>query len=164
MTSQFFANLYLDALDKYVKRSLGVKAYLRYGDDFVLFDDSARVLKAHREAIESYLSRVLRLSLNPRRGHIRRTSDGERFLGFRIFPDHRLLTRENVTRAHRRLRRLAEEYERGILSLGRVQASLRSWLAHAAHGDTWGLRRSVLRGLALRKGPSAADNLERDGV
>jgi retron-type reverse transcriptase len=151
LTSQFFANVYLDPLDHFVERGLRCRPYVRYCDDFVLFSDSVAELTAWRRAIATFLER-LRLRLHPGKSLVRRTGRGIRFLGFRVWPGRRLLARENVVRLKRRLRRLREAYHCGDISAEDLTASIRGWVAHAEHGDTGALRAKLLGGFTACRG------------
>jgi retron-type reverse transcriptase len=142
-TSQFFANVYLDALDHFVKETLRCRRYVRYCDDFVLLDGDKRRLAEWRDAIEAFL-RTLRLWLHPTKRVISRTEDGIRFLGYRVFPDHRLLDQGNVRRFKRRMRRYQQMYAAGQLSALQVRQRIVAWVGHAQHADTWRLRRAIL--------------------
>ncbi len=150
LTSQFFANLYLNSLDHFVERGIGCRTYLRYCDDFVLFSDDAAELLVQRERIREFLGTV-RLRLHPGKSIVRRTSRGVRFLGYRVFPSRRLVARENVVRFKRRLRRLRDGYVSGTVELEEIAASVRGWLAHAQHADSSALRESALRDFAVRR-------------
>ena len=145
LTSQFFANVYLDELDHFVKERLGVKRYLRYVDDFCCFDDSKCFLTEVRKAIAEFLL-GLRLRLNEGKSRVRRVKEGIEFLGFVIFPNQVRLNQSAVRRQRRRVRRLQSAYASGKLSLADVFSSLQAWNAHAAHGTTWRLRNDVFRG------------------
>ena len=79
-----------------------------------------------------------------KRWHQMTVANGIPFLGFLVFPDHRRLRRDNGVFFERRLKRLLTRYAAGEISRDRPDASVRGWVAHAAHGDTWGLRGSVL--------------------
>lgn len=148
LTSQFWANLYLDDLDQFVKRRLRCSAYLRYVDDFLLFADDKPALWAWREAIIDRLAR-LRLTLHEGRAQVYPVSEGVPFLGFRVYPDHRRLKSPRGHAFHRRLRRLVGRCHAGALPPARVTAAVQGWVAHAAHGDTWGLRRAVLSDVVI---------------
>ncbi len=151
-TSQLFANLTLSPLDHFVKETLRVRGYLRYMDDFVLFGDDPGKLSEARERCRAFLA-GLRLRLHPRKSAVSRVCDGTRFLGYRVFPNHRLLPRTNVVRMRRRLARLRAGRAAGTLTRADVWRSLAGWLGHAVHADTWRLRRRLLWGiLFLRKG------------
>jgi retron-type reverse transcriptase len=146
LTSQFFANVYLNGFDHFVKEELRCRAYLRYCDDFVVFDDDKRALWTIYEAMGRYLA-SLRLTLHPRKCHVLPTRSGVDFLGYRVFPTHRRLRASTVKRCIRRLRGKARQWLRGTLPADRFQHSLASWEGLARHADTDGLRRAVLRGL-----------------
>ena len=90
LTSQFFANVYLNRFDHFAKQDLGCKYYIRYVDDFVVFDNSKTRLREVKAQFENYLSN-LRLKLHEKKCRIFRVDEGVCFLGFRIFSTHRLL-------------------------------------------------------------------------
>jgi hypothetical protein len=92
LTSQFFANVYLDALDQFVKHQLKARYYLRYCDDLVLLSTSPAELAVWEAEIESFLSHTLHLTLNDRRRR-RPVSDGIDFLGYIVRPDYVLVRR-----------------------------------------------------------------------
>ena len=143
LTSQFWANVYLNELDQFVKRQLGCRAYVRYVDDFLLFADDKRQLWAWKDALRERLAR-LRLTIHERESTVYPTATGIPFLGFRLYPDHRLLKRRNGVAFARRLRMLRREAAAGQIPLSDVTTRVQGWVAHAAHADTWGLRRALL--------------------
>jgi retron-type reverse transcriptase len=151
-TSQFFANLYLDPLDHFVKEELRVRGYCRYCDDFVLFSDDKTFLAEARDRCRLFLE-GLRLQLHPSKSVIYRVEDGPRFLGFRVFPSHRRLARENVARMRRRLRQMQRDFARGHLEQDDVRRRIRSWIAHAGHGDTWKLRERLFAEVVFTRAP-----------
>jgi retron-type reverse transcriptase len=141
-TSQFFANVYLDALDHFVKDRLGVQGYVRYVDDFVVFCDDKRRLRAWRDAIAERLA-SLRLRLHPKKNTIFPVGEGIRFLGYRIFPTHVLLAKENVWRLLRRIRRMGAEFRCGKTTVAKIEQRLKSWIGHARQANTYRLRRGL---------------------
>jgi len=143
LTSQFWANVYLNELDQFLKRELHCPAYLRYVDDFLLFSDDKRRLWRWRDAIIERLG-SLRLTLHARESTVYPATNGIPYLGFRLYPDHRRLKRRNGVAFARRLRAWREEVMHGELALSEITPRVQGWVAHAAHGDTWGLRRSLL--------------------
>ncbi len=147
LTSQFWANCYLNPLDHFVKRELRCKGYVRYVDDLLLFADHKATLWAWREAIVERLA-DLRLTIHPG-AHPRPVTEGFPFLGFVVFPTHRRLKRRKVVHYRRRLKRLLRAYHDGSLPADRVTASILGWINHARYGDTWGLRRAVLEDVIL---------------
>jgi len=148
LTSQFWANCYLDSLDQLIKRDLGCKGYLRYVDDFLLFADRKSTLWRWREAVIDHLA-GLRLSLHERRAHPYPVSEGIPFLGFVVYPAYRLLKRRNALNYRRRLKVLMGDYRTGAASREQVAASILGWINHARYGDTWGLRRAVLSSVVI---------------
>src|SRR5271170_4867252 len=133
-TSQFFANVYLDPLDHFVKERLGIKGYVRYVDDFLMFSDDKSHLADVREQIRDFLV-GLRLRLHPAKSVIFPAKDGIRFLGYRVFPTHRLLPKENVRRFRRRVRLMEADYAADRISLAEVHQRLMSWEGHARQAN-----------------------------
>jgi len=145
LTSQFFANVYLDGLDHFVKEVLRAP-YVRYVDDFALFHDDAAVLADRHERIARYLE-GRRLVLHPRKTVIVPTAEAARFLGYELFSGgRRRLPDENVDRFAGRLRALRQSYRAGRVELDEVRQRVSSWIAHAAHANTWRLRHALFRG------------------
>ncbi|MCP4654290.1 MAG: RNA-directed DNA polymerase, partial [bacterium] len=144
LTSQFWANVYLNELDQFVKRELRCRAYLRYVDDFLFFADVKPQLWEWKGAVRDFLGR-LRLTLHERESTVYPVTNGIPFLGFRIYPTHRRLKRRNAVAFARRLRFWQRQLAAGEMTLPEVLEHIRGWIAHASHGDTWRLRRSLLR-------------------
>jgi len=142
LTSQFWANCYLNPFDHFVQRELRCPAYLRYVDDFLLFADNKRTLWAWRDAVVRRLA-GLRLTIHPS-AHPRPTSEGFPFLGFTVYPTHRRLKRRKVVAYRRRLKRLVAGWIAGERTQEAVVTSLCGWINHARYGDTWGLRRGMV--------------------
>lgn len=142
LTSQFWANCYLNGFDHFVKRELRCQGYVRYVDDFLLFADAKKTLWAWREAVTERMDR-LRLTIHPG-AHPRPTSEGFPFLGFIVYPSHRRLKRRNVVAYRRKLRRLVAEWATFKRTREAVILSLLGWINHARCGDTWGLRTSIV--------------------
>jgi len=143
LTSQFWANVYLDALDQFVKRQLKCPAYLRYVDDFLLFSDDKSTLHHWRAGIIEFLA-SLRLTLHENEAQVFPVATGVPFLGWRVYPDHLRLKRRNAVAFQRRFSLLLREYASGEIPLQRVDAAVQGWIAHVQHGQTWGLRRAIL--------------------
>lgn len=145
-TSQFFANVYLDPLDHFVKDWLGIKGYVRYVDDFLVFSDDKEYLAEVRQQIRCFLV-SLRLRLHPKKNVISPVKNGIRFLGFRVFPTHRLLPKDNVRRFRRRIRALQHAYAKYEISLPEIQQRMMSWSGHACQADTFRLRCNLFAGM-----------------
>jgi hypothetical protein len=148
LTSQFWSNCYLHPLDQFVTRELGCRAYLRYVDDFALFGDSKRELWAWKAAIIERLE-SLRLVIHESRAQVVPVEAGVPWLGFVVYPDHRLVKARKVRHAHRRLRDRLAAYHAGEITFAELDAAIQGWIAHVAHADSWGLRRYVLETLVM---------------
>jgi len=144
LTSQFWGNVYLNPLDQFVKRELKCKGYIRYVDDFLLFSDDKKKLHEWREVIIHFLAK-LRLNLHEKRAVVFPVSTGIPFLGWRTYSTHRLLRRYNGVRFQRRFAKHRQALAHGELSYEKLNASVQAWIAHLEHGNTWGLRRSLLK-------------------
>lgn len=151
LTSQFWANVYLNNLDQFVKHQLRCRCYLRYSDDSLLFHDDKALLHVWRGMIIDHLA-SLRLGLHEERAVVYPTHTGIPFLGFRVFPYRRRLQHSKVHAFARRLRRLRAGYEAGELSAEEVRLSVQGWLAHAAHAQSYRLRRHLLGEVSFKGG------------
>lgn len=147
LTSQFFGNVYLDSFDHFVKEALGLP-YIRYVDDFVAFSNNKGQLREAKQAMTDFLS-SLRLKVHSRKCRIYIVREGVRFLGYRIFPTHRLLGKDNVLRMKRRLKKLSVLYREGEIPLKRLHQSIQSWIGHASQADTYHLRSRILSSVAF---------------
>jgi len=145
LTSQFFANLYLDRFDHFVTEVLRAP-YLRYVDDFALFHDNPAVLCEWRRRIERFLE-GRRLRLHAAKTRIAPTSEAADFLGFVLLEDGvRRLPDDNVRRFRNRLRSLRDQWRAGSVTRDDVDARVGAWIAHASQADTWRLRHAIFEG------------------
>ncbi len=145
LTSQFFANVYLNELDQFVKHTLKVEYYLRYVDDFVILSDHKESLNVYRQKIESFLHEHLALSLHPEKTRIITIDKGVHFLGFRIFSYHRLIRRKNILKFSQKCRQLQEWYKEGLLDREKAVEVLQGWLAFCAHANMYKYKRKLLQ-------------------
>lgn len=148
LTSQFWANVYLNPIDHFIKRELRCQGYVRYVDDLLLFGDDRPTLQRWHEMLEHRLAQH-RVTLH-RGSHPRPTSEGIPFLGFTTFPDRRRLKRRKGVHYQRRLQRMVQSYNAGETPLQTVKDSIRGWVNHAQHANTTGLRKAILGSIRLR--------------
>lgn len=132
LTSQLFANVYLNQFDQWIKRDLKVRHYLRYADDFVLLHPSRDALTALIPHISSMLEDRLHLTLHPRKVTITSLASGVDFLGWVHFPHHRVL---RTTTKRRMLARLVDDSSEPVLA---------SYLGLLSHGNAYGLSQQIL--------------------
>jgi retron-type reverse transcriptase len=142
-TSQFFANVYLDPLDHFLQDRLGVGGYVRYCDDFLVFSDDKALLADVSRQAASFLG-SLRLRIHPTKNVVFPVRAGVPFLGYRVFPTHRLLARANVWAFRRRLRAMQQQYARHQIGPEQVRQRVMSWIGHARQADTHRLRERLL--------------------
>ena len=142
LTSQFWSNCYLDPFDHFVKRELRCPAYLRYVDDFVLFGDSRRELWRWKDAVVDRLAKI-RLKVHAR-AQVVPVNNGIPWLGFIVFPAHRLIKASKVHHFSRRLHNRWRAHCAGEISFAEFDATVQGWINHVRYGDSWGLRRHML--------------------
>jgi len=146
LTSQLFANVFLDPIDHVVKDRLRAPGYVRYVDDLAVFHDDLGALRALRSALQEALG-VRRLTAHPQKTWIAPTSDPSRFLGFELFKNgRRRLPDESVDRFRNRLRGLRDRWRAGAIEESEVRSRIGAWVAHASHADSWRLRQGMLAG------------------
>lgn len=150
LTSQLFANVYLNQLDHYVKDQLGVKPYVRYMDDFIILSNSKTQLWDLLYHIDVFLSETLSLRLNPKTD-IFPVSQGIDFCGYRIWATHILPRKRNVKRAKNRFDKLAAQYSRGEIDLDDVSPSVMSFLGYMKHCNGYTTTDRMLSRLVLRR-------------
>ncbi len=103
LSSQLFANVYLDKLDQFVKHDLKIRGYLRYADDFILIHKDKKLLLAYLWAIEVFLQRELHLQLHPQKIFLKTYASGIDYLGYICFPQYRILRTKTKRRMFKRV-------------------------------------------------------------
>jgi len=147
LTSQFWANCYLNPFDHFVKRELRCSAYLRFVDDFLLFSDDKATLLLWKKKIEKRLSRF-RLTIHAG-AHAKPTTEGVPFLGFILYPQRRRVKRRKAVYYQRRLVKLVARYADGMISFDELSASVQGWINHVRYANTVGLRKSMLTSIVI---------------
>jgi hypothetical protein len=143
LTSQFWANCYLNSFDHFVKREFRCKGFLRYVDDFLLFSDDKEELWTWKKRIISRLSEI-RLTLHEGANPFP-VVEGIPFLGFIVFPEKRRLKRRKGIYFQRRLKKKIRDYQNGVLEYDALNASVQGWVNHVRYGNTVGLQQAVLK-------------------
>lgn len=143
LTSQFFANVYLDPLDHFLKDNLGVKRYVRYMDDMVAFSSSNEYLKKMLKKMEIFLADCLGLALNYRATFLNSRMHGLPFLGFRLFPNLIRIKQENLQRMQKRMQKRMLEFQKDLILEEKFVMSMRSMFEHMGFADSYRLRRSI---------------------
>jgi len=139
LTSQFFANVYLNELDYFVKHKLKSKYYIRYVDDFIILHKSRIQLKIWKLRIEEFLREKPKLELHPDKSRIILLSRGIDFVGFRNFYYFRLLRKRNIWNMERKIGLFING---DILELKFIEI-FQGWNAYSKWADSYILRREI---------------------
>jgi len=141
LTSQFFANIYLNELDYFVKHGLKAKYYIRYVDDFVILHSSKEQLEIWKQEIDKFLKEKLKIELHSQKSRIISLSHGVDFVGFRNFYHYKLLRKRNI----RKMLKIIGKYKNGEFSKEKMLESFQGWNAYAKWANTLNLRKKVVR-------------------
>src|SRR3989344_2164244 len=157
LTSQFFANVYLNELDYFIKHKLKAKYYIRYVDDFVILHENERILEEYKDKINKYLTN-LKLELHPDKSNVISLRNGLTFLGYRIFYHYKLLRKSNINKFKRdfneklNLPETKENYEK-------IMNSLQGWFGYAMWANTYKLRKKIMKQIE-NNSPNKISNIE----
>lgn len=143
-TSQFFANIYLNELDQFIKRKLHVKYYVRYMDDFILLLDTKENCVTVKKIISDFLAEHLHLRLNQKSRYYPYKM-GVNFCGYRIFTTHRLLRKSSKTKIKNQIKHWNHLYHNHTLNTAKTLLSLNSWLGHSSHCNSYHLQQKMLK-------------------
>jgi len=136
ITSQLFANIYLNELDKYIKQELKIKYYIRYCDDFLILSTNRNYLKNLICKVGDYLDKKLNLSLHPNKITITKYRQGIDFLGYIIFPYHRVLRVKTKKRMIRNIQQRLLCYNKGEITKESFNQTVKSYAGVLKHCDS----------------------------
>ena len=139
LTSQFFANVYLNELDKFVKHELKIKYYIRYVDDFVILDKSKNQLEIWKREIDKFLKEKLNLEIHPDKSKIISLSRKVDFVGFRNFYYHRLLRKRNI----KKMKGKIYLFQNGEISEEKFKEIFQGWSAYVKCADSYRLKKNL---------------------
>lgn len=142
-TSQFFANVYLNELDYFVKHELRAKYYIRYVDDFVILHRNKKRLEYYKKRIIEFLKGI-KLELHPDKSDIIPLQKGITFLGYRIFYHYKLLRKRNKRHFLKNIDKYSQFYSDGIISDKQLIAKLQGWFGYSQWADTYLFRKEVV--------------------
>jgi RNA-directed DNA polymerase len=143
LTSQLFANVYLNELDQFAKHTLKMGYYIRYMDDFLVLDFDKKKLHKIKKQIRAFLRNKLKLELHPKKANIFPTNKGIDFLGYQVFNTYRLLRKSTVQRFIKRTKTYHKRLGKGLISQEKFNNSLQSWLVYAKRANSWRLRKDL---------------------
>jgi len=138
LTSQFFANIYLNELDQFVKHKLKCKYYIRYADDIIIFNKSPKFLNQAYKQIEIFLEKELLLKLHPNKKEINTLDKGINFVGYIIKPHRVYIRNSTVKYLKQKINNLKIEELQS--NLDKYQATLNSYFGMFRHIKGYNLR------------------------
>lgn len=139
LTSQFFANIYLNELDHFVKDELCCDRYLRYVDDFIILDTNKNNLRLLVPVIDNFLKTRLNLRINSKKICLQDVRIGIDFLGYFIKPTHTLVKNKVVSRFKKQIYYINKKN----LSINYKISMINSYFGHFIHANSFNLRRYI---------------------
>jgi hypothetical protein len=139
LTSQLFANVYLNELDHFVKRELRERCYLRYMDDFLILGTDKKHLYEDKERIKIFLRDRLKLELHPKKAEIFPIDRGLDFLGYVLKDGGRRLRKSTIKRFMKKRRRYEAMVRNGKLTEAFFQSATASWRGYAIFAGSYRL-------------------------
>ena len=147
-TSQYFANIYLNELDQFIKRELHVKYYVRYMDDFILLLPTKVDAKNNYIRIKEFLKSRLRLDLNPKSCYFPNTR-GIDFCGYRVFETHRLLRKRSIAKIKKKIKYWNKWSKEESFDGHKVLLCWNSFLGHSSHANSYHLQKKMFSKLSF---------------
>lgn len=142
LTSQMFANIYLNELDQYVKHKLKIHYYIRYMDDFIILHHDKKYLAEVRDLIQTFLEDELKLNLN-KKTTIRPCAMGIDFVGFHMWATHRRLKKKTALRIKRHVKKLIHRVAAGEESEDHMMRAIASYKGILSHCNSYALRQGL---------------------
>ena len=143
LTSQLFANIYLNELDQFVKHDLKVKYYLRYADDFVLLGRNKEALVTLVDKLGTFLNQELKLNLHPNKVFLRKLSWGIDFVGYVALPNYQVLRTKTKRRILRKVKEKIKSYKSENMDRSSLSQSIQSYLGILKHANTYRFERDL---------------------
>lgn len=143
LTSQLFANIYMNEFDQFAKHELRLQRYARYTDDFVIISTDRQYLEGIINPVQTFLTNKLKLVLHPKKISMRACHQGIDFLGYVALPYHRLMRTKTRKRIFRKLKARISQYRNGSISETTLSQSLQSYLGVLSHANTHQLSQNL---------------------
>lgn len=160
-TSQFFANIYLNELDQFVKRKLKIKYYTRYMDDFIILLNSKKDCIYYKNIIENFLNLHLHLELNDKSRYYPYKM-GVNFCGYRIFTTHKLLRSNSKKKIKKQIKKWNYQYKNNNLNIYLTMQSLNSWIGHSSHCNSYKLQKKIINSCDFLFTDKTYEKIEND--
>lgn len=142
VTSQDFANIYLNEIDQFCKRYLGLKWYVRYMDDICIVVKDRETARNVLAEIRTYAKEHLDVELNEKT-HIYPLAQGINTLGFNIHTTHLEVRNSSKAAMKRRIKKIDEKVQSGRLTKKQAQQAVSAWLGHARHSNSYNLAKKI---------------------
>jgi len=136
-TSQLSANIYLNELDQFCKRKLGIKYYVRYMDDFFIMCRNKTEANGILSLIKEFVAVVLHLELNKGKTKLFPVNQGVNAIGYKIYPTHMLLRNDSKKKIKRKTKAMPDLIKEGKLTIKTAEQMLNSWKGHAEHANSY---------------------------
>lgn len=143
LTSQLFANIYLNELDQFIKHQLRISYYLRYTDDFIILNENMDFLTNLIPIIKTFLENNLRLTLHPQKISIRKYHQGINFLGYILFSHHCLPRTKTCRRLFAKIKNKVGQFHQEEITLETLDNSLQSYLGFLTHANSYKLTQKL---------------------
>lgn len=143
LTSQIFANIYMNEFDQFVKHELKIKHYIRYTDDFVIVSADEKYLKEMIPRLQVFLHEKLRLKLHPNKIFIKKYHQGIDFLGHVIFLHYRLLRAKTKKRMIKNIQNKIFDFKHSIISEKNLQQTMQSYFGMLSHVNAYNLSKGI---------------------
>jgi len=152
LTSQMFANVYLNELDQHCKRVLQIKHYIRYMDDVIVLARSREQAHEYLRSITKYLNDVLKLDINKKTA-IRPALTGIEFVGYKVYGTHIKLRKPTALRIKRHYTHMSRLYADGRIDLDKIKRVIASYHGAMRHCDSYNLRLGISKTFKLKRKP-----------
>ncbi|MEK7186092.1 MAG: reverse transcriptase/maturase family protein [Patescibacteria group bacterium] len=149
LTSQIFANIYLNELDQFIKNNLKIKCYLRYADDFIILDSNKDTYYRYTSILAVFLKDNLKLELHPKKIILRNLKWGIDFLGYIVLPHYMLPRTKTKKRAFRKIYEKSKDLENGVISEYSFNQAMQSYLGYFKHSSSYKLSFRLRKFLAI---------------
>lgn len=160
-TSQYFANIYLNELDQYVKRTLHIHEYVRYMDDFIILQKDKTSCINLMQVISRFLKTSLNLELNHKSKYYPNKM-GVNFCGYRIFSTHKLLRNSSKKKIKRHVKKWNKAYKANSFDFDKTMLRLNSLLGHSSHSNSYNLQQKILAKCDFLLNDKAYDKFEKN--
>jgi len=143
LTSQLFANIYMNELDQFIKHNLRIRYYIRYTDDFVIIHQNKDYLLKIKDELTNFIESRLKLSLHPEKVSIRKYRQGIDFLGYITLPKARVLRTKVRHRIFKKLRQKVRQFKTGKIKEETLLRSIDSYFGVLSHANSYKLEQEL---------------------